>query len=200
MAIDWRSLRDSLRAELEGFTLFVEMPDDSLRPIEAFGADPRDVVGLAAAQLDTEPGTLVLSQDGPARELAKRLAGRAELDAYPQMSRDMKTFVGLYVRIRPRQGPDDRVIFNGKRVSADWPAMVEQAQAQGSYVINGVKYPRIRFGDEESVAHMNAVGEPCHDCAVLRGQYHVGPLCDNEECPCCHGQVIGCDCDYEGDE
>jgi len=33
----------------------------------------------------------------------------------------------------------------------------------------------------------------CHDCYVAVGHYHH-PGCDMERCPCCHGQLIGCDC------
>jgi hypothetical protein len=44
--------------------------------------------------------------------------------------------------------------------------------------------------------HGVLIGDPprCHDCGVLPGRYHhVG--CDWEECPRCHEQLIGCDCD-----
>jgi hypothetical protein len=36
--------------------------------------------------------------------------------------------------------------------------------------------------------------------ACSRGQYHVEFICDMEEGPRCHDQVIGCDCPYEGDD
>jgi hypothetical protein len=44
--------------------------------------------------------------------------------------------------------------------------------------------------------HGVLLGSPprCHDCDVLAGHYHH-PGCDWEECPRCHGQLIGCDCD-----
>ena len=33
----------------------------------------------------------------------------------------------------------------------------------------------------------------CHDCGVTEGQIHeLG--CDNESCPFCGGQLLGCDC------
>ena len=95
---------------------------------------------------------------------------------------------------------DEHVLYNGMQVRADWPAWVEEAQTEHEYVIGGVSYPRIRYGDEEYAKELGGpVPEPCHDCAILRGQYHVGRLCDSEECPRCHGQVIGCDCPYDGD-
>ncbi len=36
----------------------------------------------------------------------------------------------------------------------------------------------------------------CHDCGVLPGEFHVHG-CDEERCPLCHFQLIGCDCVYE---
>ena len=46
--------------------------------------------------------------------------------------------------------------------------------------------------------HGVLIGDPprCHDCDALPGHYHH-PGCDWEECPRCHGQLIGCDCDPE---
>jgi hypothetical protein len=37
-------------------------------------------------------------------------------------------------------------------------------------------------------------GHRCHDCDALPGHYHH-PGCDMEECPRCHKQLIGCDCE-----
>jgi hypothetical protein len=91
----------------------------------------------------------------------------------------------------------DRVIYNGAEMSAEWPARIEAAQTIREYVIGGKTYERIPYGAEEGGGEFP---EPCHDCGVLRGQYHVERVCDMEECPLCHGQVIGCDCPYERDD
>ena len=93
---------------------------------------------------------------------------------------------------------DDRVIYNGVPMHPKWPARIEEAQKLKTYVINGKEYRRIAYGDEED--DWGADDAPCHDCKVGKGQYHVGPACDVERCPCCGGQVISCDCEYEGDE
>jgi hypothetical protein len=34
----------------------------------------------------------------------------------------------------------------------------------------------------------------CHDCAALPGHYHHAG-CDWEECPRCHKQLLGCECE-----
>ncbi len=90
---------------------------------------------------------------------------------------------------------DERVIYNGVEVVAWWPARIEAAQFVTQYEIDDIPYARVRYGDEQRPWPAG----PCHDCAVLRGQYHV-PGCDAEECPRCHGQAIGCDCPDDGDE
>ena len=41
------------------------------------------------------------------------------------------------------------------------------------------------------------VNEYCHDCGILNGGVHLMG-CDIERCPICDGQMISCECDYEG--
>ncbi len=43
---------------------------------------------------------------------------------------------------------NDRVIYNGVSMIAEWPAMIEAAQLQADYLIDGKLYARIRYGDE----------------------------------------------------
>jgi hypothetical protein len=93
---------------------------------------------------------------------------------------------------------NDRVFYNGHWMSADWPPEIEAAQLVTHYVINSERYPRVRYGDESD--DWGADRQPCHDCGVVQGQFHVGVACDVEECPRCGGQVISCDCEYAGDE
>lgn len=93
---------------------------------------------------------------------------------------------------------EDRVIYNGVPMHPSWPARIEAAQEMTTYVINGETYDRIRWGEEDDLPDGDL--GPCHDCCVLKGQYHVGPVCDMEQCPRCGRQVIACDCKYKGDE
>ncbi len=89
------------------------------------------------------------------------------------------------------------IIYNGLKVSRDWPAQIEAAQRVTEYLIGGKTFARIRYGEEPD--DWGAERGPCHDCGVIKGQYHVGPLCDVERCPACGGQVFSCDCPYDGD-
>jgi hypothetical protein len=93
---------------------------------------------------------------------------------------------------------DEYVIFNGVKMHPEWPERIREAQEKLVYIINGREYQRIRYGDESD--DWGADRQPCHDCAVIKGQYHVAYVCDVERCPVCDGQAIGCDCHYEGDE
>ena len=92
----------------------------------------------------------------------------------------------------------NKVIYNGVSMSAGWPEKIEAAQLISHYVISGRQFPRIKYGEESD--DWGADRQPCHDCGVIKGQYHVGPICDVERCPSCDGQVIGCECEYEGDD
>ena len=91
----------------------------------------------------------------------------------------------------------DFVTYNGKKMISYWPALIEAAQQEPTCVINGQEYPRVRYGEEND--DWGADRQPCHDCKVDKGQFHVSS-CDVEQCPQCGGQALSCDCEYEGDE
>ena len=88
------------------------------------------------------------------------------------------------------------VVHNGVEMASDWPERILAAQGSPTYRIDGKVFERIRYGKEPD--DWGAERGPCHDCGVVKGQFHV-PGCDVERCPRCGGQSISCTCSYEED-
>lgn len=72
-----------------------------------------------------------------------------------------------------------------------WAEKIKAAQSIRTIEKGGKELPRVKFGEE---AEDWGWDKPCHDCDVVKGQFHV-PGCDVERCPACGGQAIFCDCD-----
>ena len=88
------------------------------------------------------------------------------------------------------------VIYNGRRMIKGWPEKIEAAQRESTYCIAGQPVNRVRYGNEKG--DWGADKHACGDCGVIKGQFHVVG-CDVERCALCDGQVISCDCPYDGD-
>jgi hypothetical protein len=86
-----------------------------------------------------------------------------------------------------------RILYRGVPMIEGWPEKIQAAQNVLSYTLNGKSVPRVRYGNEQDDWRAQTV--PCHDCRVLKGEFHV-PSCDVEECPVCGGQLISCDCPF----
>ena len=90
---------------------------------------------------------------------------------------------------------EEFVLYNGIEMHRDGPKEIIEAQKTTFLETGGRKYPRIKFGDEPGWLEIRPdfAEIPCHDCGVLKGQYHLDH-CDVEECPRCHRSLLGCDC------
>jgi hypothetical protein len=89
------------------------------------------------------------------------------------------------------------VIYRGTRMIEGWPDKITEAQSITHYDIGGEDFERVRYGNESD--DWGANERPCHDCRVIKGEYHV-VSCDVERCPKCGGQAISCDCLDEVDD
>lgn len=89
------------------------------------------------------------------------------------------------------------VTFRGSKVIDGWPERIRKAQLVSTCHPNGKEMERIRYGSEKE--DWGAGERPCHDCHVIKGEFHV-PGCDVERCPSCGGQVIGCECELPGEK
>lgn len=90
-----------------------------------------------------------------------------------------------------------KVIYRGVSVIAGWPERIHEAQETTTCVVNGEIVSRVRYGDEND--DWGADSHPCHDCAVIKGEFHVEG-CDGEQCPGCGEQRGGCDCEPDEDD
>ena len=87
---------------------------------------------------------------------------------------------------------EEFVNYNGARMIKGWPEKIKAAQLEPTVAIKGIERQRVRYGEEAD--DWGADGHPCHDCRVIKGQFHVFG-CDVERCPVCGGRLIGCECD-----
>ena len=124
---------------------------------------------------------------------------RERSSAYDRLPTGASIMPSAQRRASPRE-----VVVNDARVYRKdgpclpwWPEAMEAAQEVRYYTFNdGQTLARIRYGDEEWNNPAN--NRSCYDCAVVKGQYHVGPDCAVEQCPRCGGGMANCDCDFEG--
>jgi len=80
--------------------------------------------------------------------------------------------------------------YNGHDMVSYWPPQIEKAQQESFYHLVTV-LERIPWGNEPHNRRKKL--DPCGDCGVFPGQYHV-PTCDQEWCPACNWQALSCAC------
>jgi hypothetical protein len=103
---------------------------------------------------------------------------------------------GLAEELERAKWAGDFVEYNGAQVASFWPRLIEEAQRKPASLVTR-PLDRIRFGQETWWrSEKKQPPTPCHDCAVVLGQFHV-PGCDMEQCPAYEGQQIGCGCTFE---
>ncbi len=91
----------------------------------------------------------------------------------------------------PADWKGETILKDGYPVATFWAHKMTSAQKYPYYKVTS-KFRRIPYGKETGFDMEE--DSRCGDCAVKVGEYHV-PSCDIEECPCCHGQALSCDCD-----
>jgi hypothetical protein len=90
----------------------------------------------------------------------------------------------------------EMITYRGVTVIAGWPDRIAEAQALQTCVVGSREVSRVRYGDEPD--DWGANDRPCHDCAAIKGEFHVEG-CDVERCAGCGGQRFGCDCEPDDD-
>ncbi len=106
---------------------------------------------------------------------------------------------------------DKYTVFRGEEMTLhaleEFKKEIEANERQRYYIDrDGIKYPRIRFGDEndaymrnghyELVSRSTCDFDFCGDCSAKKGEYHLDG-CDWEVCPICFSQVLSCDCEVD---
>jgi hypothetical protein len=87
-----------------------------------------------------------------------------------------------------------RVLYRVVPLIEGWPEKSLGPSSSPTFTLNGPTVPRVRYGDEEG--DWGADQHACHDCRVIKGEFHVAG-CDGEESPECGGQLISCDCPFD---
>jgi hypothetical protein len=86
----------------------------------------------------------------------------------------------------------ERITYRCVSMIAGWPERIRAAQLVTNCVIGGKEVPRVRYGEEKD--DWGAAHSPCHDCGVIKDEFHVQG-CDVERCAGCGGQRFNCDCE-----
>jgi len=92
----------------------------------------------------------------------------------------------------------DIVYYNNQFMSIDSVEYIETYQKKTIIISAGTIYNRIPYGSSQewSESDLSYAEHPCHDCGVVKGQYHT-ENCDKEKCPICGDQFFCCNCEKE---
>jgi len=70
---------------------------------------------------------------------------------------------------------------NGIEVHKEHPSEIIRAQKHIGYDLSGIEYCRVKYGYEIYEWQRINADVPCHNCGILKGQYHTDG-CDVEQC------------------
>ncbi|MBI4095090.1 MAG: hypothetical protein HY435_02780 [Candidatus Liptonbacteria bacterium] len=130
------------------------------------------------------------------KHLKKEVHRKIKKELWPTEARLMKYF------------KENFVIYNGVEMHKLNPTDIVSAQKTRFFEKSDKKYSRIQYGEEgwldkngnpfldesgKPFDYAEITKKPCHDCGVIRGQFHASG-CDVEQCPKCLGQFLSCDC------
>lgn len=90
---------------------------------------------------------------------------------------------------------DDIVTYNGVSMRRDYAESLAATQLCTHYRGHRKRFLRIRLGSEVGMKFRTKGLAMCPCCNTVVGQLH-DPLCEYEECPRCHSQVMSCDCEF----
>lgn len=90
-----------------------------------------------------------------------------------------------------------QVIYRGVSMVEGWPEKITASQLDQTCLIEGREVSRVRYGEEPD--DWGANEHPCHDCAAVKGEFHVEG-CDVERCAGCGGQRFNCECEPNDNE
>jgi hypothetical protein len=61
--------------------------------------------------------------------------------------------------------------YRGISMIEGWPEKIQEVQRITTCEANGAEVPRVRYGEE--LDDWGANERPCHDCGVIKGEFHV---------------------------